>query len=442
MGTAAYAITLPGGPFSPPPPPAGEPPKTVSVDLTASAFNWTIAPNVTIPVWGYNGQIPGPEIRLREGDTLNATLHNNLAAPTTIHWHGMEVPASQDGVPGLSQDPVMPGENYTYEFVAKHAGTFFYHSHYDEAGQVDRGLAGALIVEPRGGLAGVDREYVLVIDEWAVQPASAMGAMPSAPMVPTPGAMMNMSDEELAAMHAEMHAYMSAVMAAMMSMMMGGGHGGSSTNTTMHGNMTMGGMGNMSGMGNSTMGWEGMTANMTHEEHVAHMGSMVAMVEMHADMGNQMDSMMMGGSMGMGGSMDNYNYWTINGKSYPLSTPLNVTGGDRVLVRIINVGVMQTHPMHLHGHDMKVVATDGHDLTAPYYKDTLPVAPGERYDVIVVADNPGVWAFHCHELHHLANGAMGPGGMMTTFAYDGATPLGSGAPPSGHDMGGGGHGGH
>lgn len=441
LGAAAFAMTFPGGPLSAPPAPAGGPPKTVEVHLTASVFNWTIAPNVTLAVWGYNGQIPGPEIRLREGDTLNATLHNELPAPTTVHWHGMEVPASQDGVPGLSQHPILPGANYTYEFVATHAGTFFYHSHYDEADQVDRGLAGALIVEPRGGLVGVDREYVLVLDEWAVAPAQAVGTMPEAPRMPVPSDMMNMSDEELAALHAEMHAYMSGVMEAMMSMMMGGGHSTSGGNATMDQNMTMGGMGHMSGMGNSTVGWDGMTANMTYEERVAHMESMAAMVEMHSGMADQMDSMMMDGSMGMGGSMDNYNYWTINGKSYPLTSPLNVTEGGRVLVRIINVGVMQTHPMHLHGHDMQVVATDGHALTAPYFKDTLPVAPGERYDVLIAADNPGVWAFHCHELHHLANGDTGPGGMMTTFAYEGALPLGGSMPPMDGGMGGG-HGGH
>ncbi len=434
------AAALPGGPLNPSAPPPARPPQTVEAHLTASAFNWTIAPNVTIEVWGYNGQIPGPEIRLREGDTLRATLHNNLTEPTTIHWHGMEVPASQDGVPGLSQDPVLPGANYTYEFVAKHAGTFFYHSHYGEAEQVDRGLAGPLIVEPRGGLQGADREFVIVLDEWAVPEPAAAQQMPSAPAMPPGADMMNMTDEDLAALHGEVHEFLMDSQAAMMSQMSGSSsaHGAAGMN---NGSMTSGGMmgmdmtgmnGSMAGHGNATVAMDsGMWANLTHAEKVEHMEAMGAMAEVHAGMADMMGSMS-GSTMGMGGmggSMDAYNYWTINGKSYPLTQPLQVKKGERVLVRIINVGVMQTHPIHLHGHDLQVVATDGHALAQPYYKDTLPVAPGERYDVLVVADNPGVWAFHCHELHHLANGMAGPGGMMTTFAYEGYAPLGSAMPP-------------
>ena len=113
--------------------------------------------------WAYNGQVPGPEIRVTEGQRLRVTLENRLPEPTTIHWHGLPVPAEMDGVPDVSQRPVRPGETFTYEFDVPASGTFFYHSHVGL--QLDRGLSGPLIVTPRddGAAPGEDREQVLVL---------------------------------------------------------------------------------------------------------------------------------------------------------------------------------------------------------------------------------------------------------------------------------------
>ncbi|MDQ2683758.1 MAG: multicopper oxidase domain-containing protein, partial [Chloroflexota bacterium] len=127
------------------------PPATHELTLTASEFDWQLMDDVTVRVWGYNGQVPGPEIRVREGDLVRIELINELPVPTTIHWHGLFVPNAMDGVAGLNQAPVAPGESFTYEFVAKPTGTRWYHSHTDPAVQVPMGLYGAFIVEPNPG---------------------------------------------------------------------------------------------------------------------------------------------------------------------------------------------------------------------------------------------------------------------------------------------------
>lgn len=133
--------------------------------LTAKASQQELAPGVTLPVWTFNNSVPGPEIRVKQGETVKITLRNELPEPVSIHWHGYPVPNAMDGVPGVTQNAVQPGQSFTYEFKATVPGTYWYHSHQDSVNQVDRGLYGALIVEPKDGLK-VDRDYTLILDEW------------------------------------------------------------------------------------------------------------------------------------------------------------------------------------------------------------------------------------------------------------------------------------
>ncbi|MBI5742702.1 MAG: copper oxidase [Candidatus Niyogibacteria bacterium] len=269
--------------------------------LTAEAVNWEYAKGKTVVAWGYNGEVPGPEIRVTEGDRVRIALTNKLPKATSIHWHGLDVGNDQDGVPTVTQKAIQPGETFAYEFTAKNAGTRFYHTHgssamMDEAEQMDMGLAGPFIVEPRGyANTKPDREYTLVLDEW---------------------------------------------------------------DTT--------------GMG-------------------------------------QAMEQMMGGSAGMMGAM-NYNVFTINGRSFPGTESIKVKKGERVRLRLINAGSSTIHPMHLHGHQFKVVAVDGNAVppAAQLTRNTQPIHPGETYDIEFVADNPGTWLFHCHELHHADGGMIAP----------------------------------
>jgi len=261
-----------------------------------------IASGGEVNAWTYNGQIPGPEIRVKEGERVKIIFQNQLIVPTTIHWHGLIVPSKMDGVPGVSMPEVKPGETYTYEFVAKPSGTFWYHPHFDSVNQISKGLYGPFIIEPKAPDVKVDREYILMMSEWTIPPKQ--------------------------------------------------------------------------------------------ESQGAH----------------SMEK--------MGGGMKEANYFTINGKSAPVIPSLKVKKGEHVRIRFINAG-NQVHPMHLHGHAFKITSTDGYPLpNKGQWKDTLPVNAGERFDVVFKADNPGTWAFHCHDLHHVTNDGVYPGGLLTLLQYE------------------------
>jgi FtsP/CotA-like multicopper oxidase with cupredoxin domain len=120
-------------------------------------------------VWSYNGAVPGPEIRLRQGDRLRIIVENQLAEQTTVHWHGVRVPNAMDGVPHLTQRPIAPGETFIYEFEVPDAGTYWYHPHERSFEQVGRGLSGPLIVEEREPIQ-VDRDVTWVLDDWRLLP--------------------------------------------------------------------------------------------------------------------------------------------------------------------------------------------------------------------------------------------------------------------------------
>lgn len=289
--------------------------------LQASPAQWELVKGVQVPVWSFNGQIPGPTIRVKEGDLVRITLENHLPATTSIHWHGLHVPNDVDGVGMLTEPGVAPGETKTYEFVANHAGTFLYHSHVDEIQQVDLGLYGAFIIDPQEPSTLVhDRDYTLVMSGWMVPESDS-----------SPG-------------ETDAHAGHSA----------SGSGGPSQTN---------------------------------HQ---------------NAEQGHQ----------------HNYNYWTINGKAYPDTAPLMVKKGDKIRLRLINIS-QDMHPMHLHGHDFRVITLDGHPVEQPQILNTINVAPGQTADIDFIADNPGSWLFHCHILHHASNNMKEPGGLIAIVQYEG-----------------------
>ncbi|MBI4307316.1 MAG: multicopper oxidase domain-containing protein [Chloroflexi bacterium] len=286
--------------------------KVVSYELVARKAQWEVTRGVVADAVTYNGTVPGPVLRVTEGDTLKVVLKNELDQDTSIHWHGVHVPSAMDGVPGVTQQPVRPGETFTYEFVASHAGTFIYHPHTKSVAQIDNGLYGALIIDPRESPdPRFDREFIMVLGAWQI------------------------------------------------------GRG--------------------------------------------------------ADMQPQ-------GGMAM--AMD-YNYFTINGRAYPAIEPWTVKKGDKVRVRIINISNL-AHPMHLHGHDFKVVAKDGETIPSERQQvvNTVTVNAGETYDIVFIANNLGNWVFHCHELHHTENNGVEPGGLIQLIRYEGAPPLPTGQAPA------------
>ena len=138
-------------------------------ELVCQVVDWEYAPGKRTEAWTYNGVTPGPEIRVTEGDKVRINVTNNLPQSTGVHWHGLLVPNSMDGVPFLTQPPIRPGETFTYEFPIRegNAGSHMYHSHHNAAFQVTMGLLGAFIVEPKDPATrpAFDKEYTLILND-------------------------------------------------------------------------------------------------------------------------------------------------------------------------------------------------------------------------------------------------------------------------------------
>jgi FtsP/CotA-like multicopper oxidase with cupredoxin domain len=294
--------------------------------LETRAVSWELAPGRTVKAMAYNGRVPGPEIRVREGQRIRIVLKNSLAEPTTIHWHGVDVPNAMDGVPGVTQKAVQPGETFVYEFDARPAGTRWYHTHFQEHRQMDLGLAAPLIIEPAAPEPlAYDREVTLVLDDWATGAAE--------PLPPTRE----------------------------------GTAGGRGSTGGMMGGMMRGG---------SMMGGRGM------------------------------GGMMGGGMMGRRAKAHEpaYDTMTINGRAYPATEPLRLRKGERVRLRLINASNEHTHVVRLAGHRLHVTHTDGNPLDSAVAVDAIPIAPSERYDVVVIAEHPGAWLLHCTQPGHAGAG--------------------------------------
>lgn len=298
--------------------------------LEAKEADWEIMPGVMVKAITYNGQVPGPAIEVTEGDLVRITLKNNLKLATSIHWHGMHLPNKEDGVPDVTQKSIQPGQSYTYEFLAGHAGTYMYHPHINSVKQIDNGLYGAFIIRPQdtSNQPNFDKEYTFIFGGW------------------------NVTQENI-------------------------------DRTKMLAAMT-----STENQGMEDMGHAGMVDEGEQPEN-----------------SDGIDS-----GMSMGGM--NYNFWTINGKAFPATPEIKADSGDRIRIRLINIS-NNNHPMHLHGTDFRVIAEDGHPLTQPKVLNTIDVAPGKTLDIEFLADNPGNWIFHCHELHHTENDGVEPGGLLS-----------------------------
>jgi len=257
--------------------------------LIAEPVKQVIVPGRTFDLWGFNGSAPGPTIQASEGDRVRIVFDNHLPEPTGIHWHGLELPNEMDGVPGVGQKPVMPGERFVYEFPLHQDGTFFYHPHM--AMQEMVGMLGGFIIHPKTPYTPpVDKDYLIALQEYAVLP-----------------------------------------------------------NSTIPNSMSM-----------------------------------------------------------------EFNWLTFNGKSGPASTPLIIRHGERVRIRIINMG-MDHHPIHLHGFTFWETGREGARQRESAWTrgNTTLVGVAQARDVEFVADRLGDWMLHCHLPHHMMNQMASTVGPMT-----------------------------
>ena len=149
-------------------------------DLEASVIRWQILPDKHVDAYAFNGQVPGPTLRLRKGDRVRINVTNRLPESTTVHWHGLILPNVMDGPAHVTQEPIENGELYRYEFTVVQAGTYFYHSHDHVDRQQALGLYGALIIEDdvQDASLAADHEYTLQLQEWLLREGLTYPAMP------------------------------------------------------------------------------------------------------------------------------------------------------------------------------------------------------------------------------------------------------------------------
>jgi len=234
--------------------------------------------------WGFNGRVNSTVIEAVEGERVRIYVTNRLSVATSIHWHGLYLPNGMDGVGGLTQPYIKPGETFKYEWTLRQHGTFMYHSHHDEMTQMGMGMIGMFIIHQRNPAPEyrVDRDFVLMLSEWTIEAGTAR------------------------------------------------------PNTL---------------------------------------------------------------------KMSDFNVLTINGKVFPSTQPMVCKTGDKIRMRLGNLGAMDHHPIHLHGFHFRITATDGEDIpvSAQWPETTVLVAVGQTRNIEFIADAPGDWAMHCHMTHHVMN---------------------------------------
>jgi FtsP/CotA-like multicopper oxidase with cupredoxin domain len=287
-----------------------------------------------VPTWSYGGQIPGPEIRVRKGQVVQALLANRLPVETTVHWHGVAIRNDMDGVPGTTQAPVPAGRQFTYQFAVAEPGTYWYHPHVGV--QLDRGLYGPLIVEDPAEAAAYDHDWTVVLDDWI----DGTGYTPDQVLDALRHGMGGMG----------MAAAPSPMTSSMSGMPMPGGSPSMSMSTPSASPSPA--MSNMNGMSSRPTGPNPVMSGAR--------------------------SALLGGDAGD----VRYPGYLINGRVRTAPRTFAARPGQRARIRFINAAADTAFRVALGGHRMTVTHTDGYPVT-PVRAEALLIGMGERYDVQV-----------------------------------------------------------
>jgi FtsP/CotA-like multicopper oxidase with cupredoxin domain len=408
--------------------------------------------NPNTPVWAYDGTVPGPGIRVRQGEPVRIIVSNGLDEATTVHWHGIRVPNAMDGVPGLTQPAIRPGESFAYEFTPPDAGTFWYHPHVDGLVQMGRGLAGALIVEEREP-PPVDRELVWVVQDWRLdddaQLASGFGNRMEAAMAGRIGNTVTINGRvpDVVRVRAGERVRLRIINAATARIMALAFEKHSPVVVALDGQpcephplpkgRLLLGPAMRADVILDMTGAPGRRYAITDDFY----GDRLAdrLVDLTYDMAPPLrahpidatlrlpanplpepnlaaaerhEIVLQGGMMGGAGMMGMGSAaWAINGASMTgdgesgMPPMLTLRRGATCVLTFKNETAWW-HPMHLHGHTFRLLSPSGVAGNGAIWGDTVLVPPRERVSVAFVADNPGDWMLHCHVMDHQVAGLM------------------------------------
>ena len=421
-------------------------PKRLRLAATRQALVGTGNPDTA--VWSYNGTVPGPELRFRQGERLRIEVENALGVGTTVHWHGVRLPNAMDGVPGVTQPPISAnGGRFVYEFDLPDAGTFWYHPHLGSPEQVGRGLYGALIVEERKAPA-VDRDLVWVLSDWRldrearivpdfVSPMDASHAGRIGNTVTVNGVipdlfevragecirlrLVNASNARIYGLTFEGHAPWLVAF-----------DGQPVEPRQLAGKPIVVGPAQRADLildcrgepGTNHRVVDGFYRQRAYELLKVRYTDAKPLPKAFAppprlppnpvaqpDLARaERGRIVFGG--GMMGAMPSQRehkglFWTVNGRPVPEHAHhevlMNLKLGRSYVLELVNDTAWH-HPIHLHGHVFKVISQGGKE--AREWGDTVLLDPKSRAEIAFVADNPGDWMLHCHVLEHQASGMM------------------------------------
>jgi FtsP/CotA-like multicopper oxidase with cupredoxin domain len=390
----------------------------------------------------YDGMVPGPLLRLPRGRETVIRYVNTLDEPTTVHWHGLRIANAMDGVPGLTQRPVMPGEEFTYRLTPPDAGTFWYHAHVSSWSQVARGLLGPLVVEDDAPAYAPEADHVLVLTDWRLRPGGAFDsaslgsamdwahagrignfltvnglAEPTLALAPGanrlrlinsstarvlnlayPGAWVIARDGQALAKPLPMPEKLVLGPAQRIDLAVTGP--GVLDEVTLK----------PIALARFTGGSAARLPDLAPPAIAAPGAGPILPFRL----------VMEGGALGRlggrelgdmhdltGGKAGAQPLWALNGVSGMGGPPVfDVARGTGVALTMLN-DTAWDHAIHFHGHHVQVVRRNGAETGDAAWLDTVMSAPGESLEVRFVADNPGDWMIHCHMLEHSAGGMDG-----------------------------------
>ena len=436
---------------------------TRSFQLTpqAAEVNLVGAKGPKTDVWAFNGLVPGPELRLKQGERLSVNVTNGLDQPTTVHWHGLRLPNNMDGVPDLTQTPIEPGASFTYEFDAIDAGTFWYHPHVNSSEQVGRGLYGALIVEETVPPT-VDRELTWVIDDWLLMKDGSIrdsfgngmdishGGREGNTLTINGGPMrevtvrsgerlrlrlINVANARIFSLRFEGHTpvvialdgqpvephaptegriVLGPGMRADVIIDCGGDPGESfrvvddSQPRRTYEFMTLR-YSDETPMRTSPLDApQQLVSNNVPEPDLKTAERHQIIIEGGA-MGRMQGAIYKGQSLGIGELSQHMKIWALNGvaaHSTKMAPMLILTKGRSHVITVRN-DTGWPHPMHLHGYAFNIISRNGKPIPHKPLGDTVLLDSNDVAEIALVADNPGDWLFHCHILDHVTGGMSG-----------------------------------